>query len=72
MNDMSGNFTNATPIHHFSHVGLPVKAARLAPPRAFSEAAALMEDALAQLRTAESALERQLGDLRAYMNKSAN
>ena len=72
MNDMSGNFTSATPIQHFAHIGLPAKAERLAPPRAFSEASALMDDALAQLRAAENALERQLGDLRAYIQKSAN
>jgi hypothetical protein len=68
MNDMSGNFADATPIRHFA---APARAPRLAAPRAFSEASALVEEALGQLRAAENALERQLGDLRAYMNKSS-
>ncbi len=72
MNDMSGSFADAMPIRHFSPAGVNPRAARLAPPRAFSEASALVEDALAQLRATETALERQLGDLRAYMKKSPN
>lgn len=61
MNDMSGRFADATPIS-FVPAGV-----RLDPPRAFAEATARVEDALAQLLAAEHALERQLGDLRAYL-----
>lgn len=68
MNDMSGRFHEATVLSletgEFSGLG------RLNAPKAFSEATARVEDALAQLLAAEAALERQLGDLRAYM-KSA-
>ncbi len=62
MNDMSGSFSDAMPLPC-----LPAGKSRLAPPRAFSEATALVEDALNQLRAAETALERQLGELRNYM-----
>ena len=72
MNDMSGSFTDAMPIRNFAAAGASARAPRLAPPRAFSEASALVEDALAQLRATETALERQLGDLRAYIKKSAS
>jgi len=40
---------------------------RLPPPNSLSEANALVEAALDELRAAEVALERQLSDLRGYM-----
>lgn len=68
MNDMSGRFTHATAIElEAPHFGA---FSRLSPPKAFSDATARVENALAELLAAEAALERQLGDLRAYM-KSA-
>ena len=63
MNDMSGRFDIAESLHTFDFAGN----ARLSPPRAFTEATARVEDALAELRAAEYALERQLSDLRSYM-----
>ena len=62
MNDMSGRFEIAEALHTFEF-----GAGRLSPPRAFAEATARVEDALAELRAAEFALERQLSDLRSYM-----
>ncbi len=41
---------------------------RLAPAASFSEASALVEEALGQLRSAEASLERQLNSLRDYID----
>lgn len=68
MNDMSGRFVHGTPIH-FSPETI---CSHLSSPRAFAEAAARVEDALAQLLAAEHALERQLGDLSAYIKSSTS
>lgn len=40
---------------------------QLAPPRAFAEATASVEEALDELRAAEAALERHLSELRSYI-----
>ena len=66
MNDLAGNFSDAIPLNQY--VGKPP---RLAPPRAFSEAAAMVEEALNRLRAAETALEFQLAGLNETMKAAS-
>ena len=66
MNDMSGRFLAGTAVD-FPMDGFNLRSSRLSPPRAFAEAAALIDNALVELRAVEHALERQLGDLTSYL-----
>ncbi len=71
MNDMSGRFLAGTAVEAPVE-GIGFAHRRLTAPRAFVDAASLVDDALVQLRAAEHALERQLGDLRAYLASPAS
>ena len=66
MNDMSGRFLAGTAVD-FPMDSFNLRSSRLSPPRAFAEAAALIDNALVELRAVEHALERQLGDLTSYL-----
>jgi hypothetical protein len=70
MNDMSGRFLAGTAVD-FPIDGLNFRSSRLSPPRAFVEAATLIDNALVELRAVEHALERQLGDLSSYLKAPA-